>query len=206
VTSLASTARRDLADLFESTGPSAPTLCGDWTTRDLAAHVILRERRPDAAAGIMVPALAGHTQSVQDEIAAQSWTSLVWRVRHRPTLLIGLIDDLINTTEFFIHGEDIRRASPEWEPLPLVQAREAAFWRTLRVRGRLFFRKSSVGVVLELPDGSRHEAKEGASSVTLVGPASELLLYAYGRTDHTTVDVRGDAATVLAFTGTDLSV
>ena len=206
MTSLASTARRDLADLLESTGPSAPTLCGDWTTRDLAAHVILRERRPDAAAGIMVPALAGHTRSVQDEIAAQPWPSLVWRVRNRPKLLIGLVDDLINTAEFFIHGEDIRRSTPEWEPLPLVPAREAAFWRTLRVRGRLFFRKSPVGVVLERPDGTRHEAKEGNPSVTLVGPASELLLYAYGRTDHTTVEVRGDAATVLAFTGTDLSV
>jgi len=206
VTSLASTARRDLADLLESTGPTAPTLCGDWTTRDLAAHVILRERRPDAAAGIMVPALAGHTQSVQDEIAAQPWPSLIWRVRNRPTLLIGLVDDLINTTEFFIHGEDVRRATPQWEPLPLVQAREAAFWRTLRVRGRLFFRRSPVGVVLELPDGSSHVAKEGTPSVTLVGAASELLLYAYGRTDHTTVEVRGDAATVRAFTGTDLSV
>jgi len=168
--------------------------------------VILRERRPDAAAGIMVPALAGHTQSVQDEIAAQPWPSLIWRVRNRPTLLIGLVDDLINTTEFFIHGEDVRRATPQWEPLPLVQAREAAFWRTLRVRGRLFFRRSPVGVVLELPDGSSHVAKEGTPSVTLVGAASELLLYAYGRTDHTTVEVRGDAATVRAFTGTDLSV
>ena len=36
-----------LCDLFEEVGPDAPTLCGDWTTRDLAAHLVMRERRPD---------------------------------------------------------------------------------------------------------------------------------------------------------------
>ena len=35
-----------LADLLETAGPDAPTLCEGWTTRDLAAHVVVRERRP----------------------------------------------------------------------------------------------------------------------------------------------------------------
>jgi hypothetical protein len=30
-----------LCDLFEELGPDAPTLLGAWTTRDLAAHVVL---------------------------------------------------------------------------------------------------------------------------------------------------------------------
>ncbi len=40
-----------LADLLETAGPDAPTLCEGWRTRDLAAHVVVRERRPDAAGG-----------------------------------------------------------------------------------------------------------------------------------------------------------
>jgi uncharacterized protein (TIGR03085 family) len=206
VTSLASAARRDLADLLETAGPSAPTLCGDWTTRDLAAHLVLRERRPDAAAGIVVGALAGHTRSVQDSIAKTPWPGLLSKVRSRPLLLISPVDDLVNTTEFFVHAEDVRRAVEGWQPRPLDPALETAFWRTLRARGRLFFRKANVGVMLELPDGTRHVAKDGSPAITLVGPASELLLYAFGRTGHTTVDVRGDADAVRAFTSTDLSV
>ncbi len=206
MTSLASTARRDLADLLETAGPDAPTLCGHWTTRDLAAHLVLRERRPDAAVGILVSQVAGHTQSVQESIARTPWPGLLGKVRSRPIFLVGPVDELVNTTEFFVHAEDVRRAVPGWEPRTLDPALEESFWRTLRIRGRLFFRKSEVGVVLQLPDGTRHVAKDGSPAVTLVGPASELLLYAFGRTGHTTVDVRGDSAAVRAFTGTDLSV
>ena len=36
-----------LADLLEAEGPEAPTLCEGWSTRDLAAHLIVRERRPE---------------------------------------------------------------------------------------------------------------------------------------------------------------
>lgn len=43
-----------LADLLETAGPDAPTLCEGWQTRDLAAHVVVRERRADAAGGIMI--------------------------------------------------------------------------------------------------------------------------------------------------------
>ncbi len=44
--------RRALCALLDETGPDAPTLCEGWTTGDLAAHLVLRERRPDAAAGV----------------------------------------------------------------------------------------------------------------------------------------------------------
>ncbi len=54
--SVARAERAALADLMLEVGPDSPTLCGDWTTRDLAAHLVLRERRPEAA-GLVVPAL-----------------------------------------------------------------------------------------------------------------------------------------------------
>ena len=47
----ASRERAALVTTMRAVGPDAPTLCGDWTTRDLAAHLVLRERRPDAAPG-----------------------------------------------------------------------------------------------------------------------------------------------------------
>ena len=62
---LARDERLALCALLEQTGPAAPTLCDGWTTLDLAAHLVLRERRPDAGAGIMIGPLAGYTRRVQ---------------------------------------------------------------------------------------------------------------------------------------------
>ena len=56
--SLAQRERSALVETMRATGPDAPTLCEGWTTRDLAAHLVVREARPDAAAGVIVPALA----------------------------------------------------------------------------------------------------------------------------------------------------
>ena len=57
----AQTERAALCELFAEVGPDAHTLCGEWTTRDLAAHLVVRERRPDAAIGIIVSKAAGYT-------------------------------------------------------------------------------------------------------------------------------------------------
>ena len=66
-----STARQERAALvttMRGVGPEQPTLCGDWTTRDLAAHLVVRERRLDAAPGILLPALADYTARVQEQV------------------------------------------------------------------------------------------------------------------------------------------
>ena len=52
--------RAALCDLFLEVGPDAPTLCGAWTTRDLAAHLVVRERRPDAAPASSAGSCAAH--------------------------------------------------------------------------------------------------------------------------------------------------
>ncbi len=206
MTTLAQDERARFADVLEAAGPDAPTLCTGWATRDLAAHVVLRERRPDAAPGIVFGPLSGHTRHVQESLAREPWPGLLETVRTRPPLLFGPLDDLINTTEFFVHAEDVRRAQPDWEPLPADARREGVLWRVLRSRGRAFFRRSAVGVVLALPDGRTHKVAGSDPSVTLTGPASELLLYAYGRTRHALVQVAGDPAAVAAFEGTPLDL
>ena len=206
MTTIAQSERSTLADLFAEVGPDAPTLCGDWRSRDLAAHLVLRERRPDAVLGIVARPFASHTESVQDRLAEKPWPELVSKVRHRSPLLVGKMDDAFNTTEFFVHHEDVRRAVPGWEPRPADEHLERVMWRVLRSRGRAFFRKATVGVVLELPDGTSHVAANGNPSVTLRGPASELVLYAFGRTGHAQVEIVGDPDTVTAFSSTPLDV
>ena len=47
---------------------------------------------------------------------------------------------------------------------------------------------------------------DGQPSVTLVGPASELLLYAFGRKDHALVKITGGAEDIEGFSSTPLAV
>lgn len=65
-------------------GPDAPTLCDPWRARDLAAHLIIRETRPDLAAGMFVPRLGARLERAQDELAATDFAELVERVRSGP--------------------------------------------------------------------------------------------------------------------------
>ncbi len=107
---------------MRAAGPDAPTLCGDWTTRDLAAHLVLRERRPDAAAGILISQLAGYTARKQKELTERTeWPDLLELVASGPPLYspLKLLDPLVNTTEMFIHHEDVRRAASGWQPRKL---------------------------------------------------------------------------------------
>jgi hypothetical protein len=54
--SLARRERADLCDLALVLGEDAPTLCGGWDAKDLVTHLLVRERRPIGASGIMVAA------------------------------------------------------------------------------------------------------------------------------------------------------
>ncbi|MCO1576646.1 TIGR03085 family metal-binding protein [Crossiella sp. SN42] len=203
---IARTERRELVELFTALGPDAPTLCGDWRTRDLAAHLVLRERRPDAAPGIALSVFAGHTQRVQEEFAAKPWAELLELIRagppwYSPFGLPGL-EDLVNGAEYFIHHEDVRRAQPGWEPRELDQE---PLWRTVRMSARLTYRKSPVGLVLQRPDGQRAVVKKGPSPVTIVGEPAELLMHSFGR-DQARVELQGEARAVAVVENLDRSM
>ena len=53
--------RAQLSDLLDELGPEAPTLLAPWTTRDMAAHLVLRERDPLACAARCVGPPGGTT-------------------------------------------------------------------------------------------------------------------------------------------------
>ena len=65
---LAQQERQTLCDLLVELGPEAPTLCAGWATADLAAHLVVRERRPDSGPGLVWPPLAGHTDKVRRSV------------------------------------------------------------------------------------------------------------------------------------------
>src|ERR1700735_4322129 len=57
---LAQQERATLCDLLVELGPDAPTLCEGWTTADMAAHLVVRERRPDSGTGLVWAPLSTH--------------------------------------------------------------------------------------------------------------------------------------------------
>jgi len=194
-----------LADALESAGPGAPTLCPPWSARDLAAHVIVRERRLEAL-GLALPALGNRLETARAAMADRPWAELLSLVRQRPFWFPELLDRLVNGVEFFIHTEDVRRATDGWIPRPTEPHRETAMNRALASGGRGFFRKSPVGVRLRVPDGTEREVKSQTEdgSVTLSGPATELMLYAAGRTGHARVDIEGDTDAITLFRESEL--
>jgi uncharacterized protein (TIGR03085 family) len=184
-----------LCDLFDELGADAPTLCDGWNTRDLAAHLAVREHRPDAAVGILVKPLAGHTARVQHSFAAKPWPELVDLVRSGPPawspFRLEAVDEAANGMEFFVHHEDVRRARSDWQPRPADPVRDAVLWRAVGRVARLTYRRSPVGVALRVPNGEVLVAKQGPRTVTLVGEPGELLLHACGRAEAR-LDAEGD--------------
>jgi len=205
---LAADERRDLCDLLEQLGPDAPTLCTGWQARDLAAHLALRDRRPDAAPGILIKAFAGYTTRVQDEFAAKPWDELVRLVRTGPPnwspFAIPALGELVNGPEYFVHHEDLRRGQDGWEPRPPSPARDNTLWATVSRMGRMAFRRSPVGIVLRRPDGTEVTAKRGPNMVAVLGEPGELLLFAFGR-GEARVEYEGEQQSIGVVKGLDRS-
>lgn len=185
-----------LADLLEAAGPDAPTLCDGWAARDLAAHVVMRERRPDAAGGVLLKALADRTERIQAEFAAKPYEELLLMIRSGPPRMspysLKQIDEAANTIEFFVHAEDVRRAQADWTPRDLDPVFENVLWSRLEKGARLLGRRAPLGVVLRRPDGQTVVAHRGTPVVTVTGQPGELTLFAFGRQDAARVDLEGD--------------
>lgn len=203
--SLARDERLALCDSLERIGPDAPTLCPPWRTRDLAAHLVVRERRPDAAGGIVLKALAGRLKRVQDGYAAKPWPALVELVRTGPPVWsptrLHAVDERANLAEFFVHHEDVLRAQPGWTPRPRRPQLERALWHSLKRTAPLMFRRCPVGVVLETPEHGRAEVRAATDAGTVVvrGTPGELTLLAFNRRDVARVEVDGPPAALKTF-------
>jgi uncharacterized protein (TIGR03085 family) len=203
MTGFAARERQALAETLATVGPDAPTLCEGWRTADLAAHLVLRESRPDAAVGIVAKPIAGWTRKVQDASRDHTpYPQLVERFRSGPPVWsptrFAAIDDAANTIEFFVHLEDVRRAAPEWQPRKLEPELDDELWKRLRGAVKLTFRKIPVGVTLVRTPQQQTVVARPATPlmVTISGPAGELALFCNGRQRVAQVELTGDAAAV----------
>jgi uncharacterized protein (TIGR03085 family) len=204
--------RRALCSLLDKTGPDAPTLCEGWTTGDLAAHLVLRERRLDAAAGVAGGPLAGYTARVQQRLRSRiPFPDLVRMIRSGPPALSVMalpgMDERINAVEFFVHHEDVRRAAPGWEPRELGSGESEMLWHRLRM-ARFMLRKAPVGVELARDDidtgtdtgadgaSYRITARNATPAVTVVGSPAELTIWVMGRRTAARVRMDGTQAAV----------
>jgi uncharacterized protein (TIGR03085 family) len=191
-----------LCDLLTETGPDAPTLCQGWTTGDLAAHLLLRERRLDAAAGIMVPLLAGYTERVQRRLRdSMPFPRLVEQVRQGPPPWYAIpgVDAAANTVEFFVHHEDVRRGPESWEPRELPADLEEQLWRRLGM-SRFTLRRLPVDITLVEPGGRTHHVTKKGRQVRVHGTPGELTLWALGRKDAARVEYTGEAEAINVLT------
>jgi uncharacterized protein (TIGR03085 family) len=192
--------RSALVDTFRQVGPDAPTLCEGWTTRDLAAHLVVRERRLDATLGIAVPFLADYTAKVQNKVAQSTdWDDLVEMVSSGPPIYspFKLLDPVANLGEMFIHHEDVRRAAGGWQPRVLDASTASQLRRQLGLMSRVMLSKLPAQVVLQTPAGERIARVGRGEAVIVTGEPQELLLFIAGR-DAVRVEFDGDAGSVAA--------
>ncbi|MCU1483788.1 MAG: uncharacterized protein JWN67_534 [Actinomycetia bacterium] len=192
--------RDELCDLFLALGPDAPTLCEGWATIDLAAHLYLREHRPTAAVGILVPRFAERTERVQAEVAERGLEALVADLR-TPALFpwrVPKLRDLVNLNEYVVHHEDVRRANAMGPRTDRPDLQDA-MWKVVTGSARLATRKlGPVGLELARPGGERRVARKGEPSATLTGEPVELALYLGGRKANAVVELTGAPEAVAA--------
>ncbi|MGV9714128.1 TIGR03085 family metal-binding protein [Gordonia sp. NPDC003424] len=200
---LAQTERAALVESLREAGPDAPTLCHGWTTRDLAAHLVVRERRPDTMPGIMIKQLAGHTEKVRKQAAEQPWESLLDDLAAGPPLWspFWAVDRWANLAEMFVHHEDVLRGSAapgsDWTPRTLSDEMQKALLTPAKSMGKMALRNAPAATTLQTVGGDVVASGGSGDPVTVVGTPGELVMFAFGRAPLS-VTYSGDDAAVAA--------
>lgn len=189
--------RHALIELLRTSGPDAPTLAEGWRTRDLAAHLVLRERRPDTLPGLGLRRFAGYTERVRRAVAEQPYPRLIEQLERRPwwnPFHNPLTDAAVNILEFFIHHEDVRRAAPQWQPRELPDGWQAAIWRPTSLLARLRLRRFPAALRIEAAGFGELTTGAGGEPLRVVGAPGELAMFLSGRQRAARVEVDGAPA------------
>jgi uncharacterized protein (TIGR03085 family) len=190
--------REALCNLFDELGPDVPTLIEGWTARDLAAHLVLRERDLVAAPCLVLPGpFERFAEGRRAKRAASTeFVQLVAQIRSGPPpgfFRIGWVRSLANLNEFFVHHEDVRRANGRGPRDDLTPAFEDALWRNVR-RGSRYLSRRLRDVGLEIERAGTDERltlRQHKPVVRISGPPGELLLYLFGRRPAARVEISG---------------
>jgi len=202
--SLAQRERTTICDLFVELGADAPTLCEGWCAADLAAHLVVRERRPDSGPGLVWPRMADYTDKVRRAVRDRtSWEELVATVRRGPPLLLRPLDGPMNTVEFFIHVEDLRRGQDGWQPREISPELADALWARVGPGGMA--KKVPATIVITSP--GRDDKQSGTGPLlTLSGNPGELTMFGAGRQGAARVEIDGDPALAAELRAASLGV
>lgn len=196
----------------------AATLDEGWTVEDLAAHIVVRERRGAAMTLALVGrGRFGSVDELMEREKARGREALLAALRAMPPLFFRLPGLVArgNLGEAYIHHEDVRRGALNrprvpgedlqaalWTALPIFTVRGP---RRLPVRGLL---------TLEWPGQSRRHVVLGGGrrvnlaqpSATLRGTPGELLLWMTGRKAAARVDLDGAPEIVAALRDADMGI
>jgi uncharacterized protein (TIGR03085 family) len=204
--------RSDLVASLQSAGPDQPTRCGEWTTTQLAAHLVLRERSLAELAGrVPVGRFQAFAQRHLDAyVAEHSYEQLVAAIEQGPPrfspFAVPVVRESVNLLEYLIHAEDVRRAVPGWEPRALPIDRQQAIWAKLRIAARLTMRSVPLPIELSWPGRGVVSVGRGPARVVVSGDPVELALVAFGRQDVAAVDYAGSPADVTAVRTAEISI
>jgi uncharacterized protein (TIGR03085 family) len=207
--------RLELAHTLRAVGPGRPTLCGDWTTGELAAHLVLRERSVRELGGrTPLPALKRWAESgIGDYLAQTGFTVVVDQVETGPPRwspwAMPAVREAVNLLEYVVHHEDVRRAAAPWSPRPMPLARQQAIWSRLRLAAPLTMASVPVGVELRWPSHgtiTTRRARHGYPVVAITGDPVELALVAFGRQRVATVALDGEPEDVAALSGARIAI
>jgi uncharacterized protein (TIGR03085 family) len=206
---LARRERHDLCDLALALGPDAPTLCGDWSAKDLVVHLLVRESSVLGSAGLVVGPLSGLTDRAMARVGKGDFGGLVEKLRDPGLTPYALkpVEVLANTLEYVVHHEDLRRAQRGWEPRELAPADEDAIWKAVRLGGRMLARSVEAPLRITRSDGSGSATlRRGSEPVTITGRPSELALFLFGRTQVRDLVFSGPEESISAVRGADLGI
>jgi uncharacterized protein (TIGR03085 family) len=190
--------RGELVESLRAAGAGAPTLIPDWTTSQLAAHLVLRERSFAELAGrVPVSSFQDFAQRRLDRYAAEvPYEQIVQAFAAGPPrwspLAVPRLREALNLLEYLVHHEDVRRAVRSWQPRELPDQRLRAIWSRLRVGARMTMRSVPLPVRLAWSGDDEVVIGRGAPRVTISGDPVELAMFAFGRQRVAQVRYRGD--------------
>lgn len=202
-----SSERSALAQTLLDKGPDAPTLCGDWTTRDLAVHLWIRENKPIAQVKSMLPVGGDAVEAETEKALARPYEETVRKWAEGPRALSPwkILDPVANGVEHFVHHEDVLRGhlSPgdPVEERDLEPEHRAYLHRAIKlVAGRAI--KADRPVIID-PDGFSRivindkpgVSPDGEAVVRISGGVGEIVMWLLGR-DVVNLTISGDDSSV----------
>lgn len=177
--------RSRLADLMDDRGDAewrTPSLCTEWTVRDVAAHLTLAHTGPVSAAGSLIRAGGGFDRMIRDTAIRQARLP-VHEFPRRLRAMVGsrrtapFITEVQPLIDVLCHAQDIARPLERPYPMPAdaaVAAADCIWERSFPFRAQRRLR----GVELVATDAPW---RAGAGD-RVEGPISALLLLVSGRT------------------------